>query len=130
MAVDVEAMYRRYGPMVLRRCRSMLRDEQEAAEAMQETFVRLLVRRESLDLRGGSSLMYRVATNVCLNRIRSRRRHPEDLDTDLLHRIAVATRDDERAGARQVLVRLFAREKDAVGNCFGAVRLDRLPHRA
>ena len=28
MAVDVEALYRKYGPMVLRRCRHLLRDEE------------------------------------------------------------------------------------------------------
>ncbi len=115
MALDVEAMYLRYGPMVLRRCRSMLRDEQEAAEAMQETFARLLARSHALDLTGGSSLMYRIATNVCLNRIRSRARHPEDPDTDLLQRIAVATRDDERIGARRLLIRLFTQEQESTG---------------
>ena len=42
MAIDVEAAYRRYGPMVLRRCRQMLRDEQQATDAMQDVFVQLL----------------------------------------------------------------------------------------
>lgn len=72
--VDVENLYRRYGPMVLRRCTAMLRDEDMAADAMQETFVQVLRHKSSLDARYPSSLLYRIATNTCLNAIRSRRR--------------------------------------------------------
>jgi hypothetical protein len=32
VAIDVENLYTRYGPMVLRRCRAMLRHEDEAAD--------------------------------------------------------------------------------------------------
>ena len=48
MAIDVENLYTRYGPMVLRRCRAMLRQEDEAADAMQDVFVRLLGERPRL----------------------------------------------------------------------------------
>jgi RNA polymerase sigma-70 factor (ECF subfamily) len=41
-AIDVEAVYRRYGPMVLRRCRTLLRDEERARDAMKDTFVKLV----------------------------------------------------------------------------------------
>ncbi|MGO9411106.1 MAG: RNA polymerase sigma factor [Spirochaetia bacterium] len=71
---DVDNLYRRYAPMVMRRCRGMLRDEDMAADAMQETFVQVLRHRESLDARYPSSLLYRIATNTCLNAMRSRRR--------------------------------------------------------
>ncbi len=74
MAIDVEALYRKYGPMVLRRCRQLLKDEDKALDAMQETFVRLLRNRERLEAAGPSSLLYRIATNVCLNVLRSERR--------------------------------------------------------
>ena len=56
--IDVEDLYRRYGPMVLRRCRGMLRDEDLAADAMQETFVQVLRHRSSLNARYPSSLLY------------------------------------------------------------------------
>ena len=42
MALDVDALYRKYGPMVLRRCRRLLIDEEQAMDAAQETFVKLL----------------------------------------------------------------------------------------
>jgi len=36
MTIDVDAYYRRYGPMVLRRCRKLLGQEQDALDAMQD----------------------------------------------------------------------------------------------
>ena len=73
MALDVDALYRTYGPMVMRRCRSILKDEEAAADAMQDTFVRVLRYRDRLASTAPSSLLYTIATNVCLNRLRSSR---------------------------------------------------------
>ncbi len=113
MAIDVDAAYRRYGPMVLRRCRTMLRDEQRAYDAMQDVFVQLLRHHERLDDRGMSSLLYRMATNVCLNRIRSQSRRPEDASTDLLGRIAASSSIEQRTGARALLDRLLGGEPES-----------------
>jgi len=110
VAVDVEALYRRYGPMVLRRCRRLLRSEEEAVDAMQDTFVRLLASRERLDADAPSSLLYCMATNVCLNRLRATKRRPEDPDDDLLGRIASADAPEPRLVSRDFLDRLFGRE--------------------
>ena len=70
--LDVGALSRRYGPMVLRRCRQLLRNEDEALDACQDVFVRLIEGRRRLNAQYPSSLLYRMATNVCLNRIRDR----------------------------------------------------------
>ena len=110
MAIDVEAAYRRYGPMVLRRCRQMLRDEQQATDAMQDVFVQLLRNRERLEDRGMSSLLYRIATNICLNKIRSSNRRPEDAQSELLVRIADSGVEEARSEARSVLDRVLGRE--------------------
>src|SRR5512140_2099465 len=88
--LDVEDLSRRYGPMVLRRCRQLLRDDDEALDACQDVFVRLLEHRGGLHDSYPSSLLYRIATNVCLNRIRDRRRQPETPDEALLFSIATA----------------------------------------
>lgn len=106
MSVDVEELYRRFGPMVLRRCRRLLRDEERAVDAMHDTFVKVL-RQGSVD-HVGSSWLYTVATNTCLNQIRTQRRRPEDGDA-LLDRIAVAP--DERWQLRLVVDRIFEREQ-------------------
>ncbi len=78
MTVDVAAQYQRYGPMVLRRCRALLRDGDAAVDAMHDVFVQLLRNEDRLDDARPASLLLRIATNVCLNRLRSTRRRPQD----------------------------------------------------
>ena len=111
MAVNVEAYYRQYGPMVFRRCRQLLRDENQAVDAMQDTFVQLIRFQNRLTDGAPSSLLYRMATNVCLNRIRSVRRRPEDANDELVQRIAALDGPERKVAASSVLERLFAREK-------------------
>jgi RNA polymerase sigma-70 factor (ECF subfamily) len=112
-APDVERLCERYGPMVYRRCLHLLRNEDEAMDACQDVFVRVLERRHRLDARFPSSLLYRIATNLCLNRIRDRRRHGATTDDSQLERIA-STEDRESAtGARLLLDRLFGREPES-----------------
>lgn len=112
MAIDIEPTYRRYGPMVLRRCRSMLRDEEAAADAMQDVFVQLLRHQARIEDRGMSSFLYRVATNVCLNRIRATKRKPVDeRDEALANLAALDSEVESRAGARSALARLFGRHE-------------------
>ncbi len=111
MAIDIDELYRRYGPMVMRRCRRMLTDEEQASDAMQDTFVQLIRYQHRLTDTAPSSLLYRMATNVCLNRIRSSKRKPEHPDDELLQRIAGSMGPEKRMLARLGLGRLFAREK-------------------
>src|SRR5262245_7554613 len=112
-AFDVTALSLRYGPMVLRRCRHLLRNEDEALDACQDVFLRVLERKEWLEARYPSSLLYRVATNVCLNRIRDRRRQPVTVDEESLVRIASAGEAGAGAEARQLLERLFRRQPES-----------------
>ncbi|MBL9006025.1 MAG: sigma-70 family RNA polymerase sigma factor [Myxococcales bacterium] len=113
MAVDVKDLYTRYGPLVLRRCRTLLRREEEAVDAMQDVFVRVLVHKSRLDERGCSSLLYCIATNVCLNRLRSQRRRPEDPQSELLFQIAAAGGQEGATEARSLLDRLLSREPES-----------------
>ncbi len=115
MAIDVENYYRLYGPMVLRRCRRLLNDEERAVDAMQDTFVQLLRYQDRLKHESPSSLLYRMATNVCLNQIRAAGRRPEDPNDDLVSRIAGHERTESRITARSLLGRLFAHERESTG---------------
>jgi DNA-directed RNA polymerase specialized sigma24 family protein len=94
--------------MVVRRCRALLRDDNEARDAAQDVFVSLLRHEDALSDTAPAALLLRVATNVSLNRLRARRRRPEDRDEERLHQIAAL--DDgaveERTLARSVLGRL------------------------
>lgn len=113
MAIDIEAWYRAHGPMVLRRCRQLLKDEQLAQDAMHEVFVRLVRVGDRLDDRAPTGLLYRMATQQCLNVLRSKRRHPEDKVDELLMNIAGHGRMSEDLGARSVLARLFSRTQES-----------------
>jgi len=113
LAIDVEAAYRQFGPMVVRRCRKMLGSEEAAVDAAQDTFVRLMEYRERLSEQALCSLLYRMATNVCLNRLRSQRRRPADPDGELIGRIADARLPEDRFLSMSVLQRLFAGHRDS-----------------
>jgi RNA polymerase sigma-70 factor (ECF subfamily) len=111
--LDVGELSRRYRAMVLRRCRHLLRDEDEAMDACQDVFVRLLEGGGRLRADYPSSLLYRIATNLCLNRLRDRRRRPTTSDEEVLHRLAVAEDNGARTAARSVLDRLFGRHPES-----------------
>src|SRR6185295_19107882 len=98
--------------MVLRRCRRLLGDEQTARDAKHDVFVQVLTRADQLDDQAPSSLLFRIATNVCLNRIRTRRRRPEGADPELLEEIAEVTDPAARSAARAMLDTLFRHEPD------------------
>jgi RNA polymerase sigma-70 factor (ECF subfamily) len=104
--IDIERLYERYGPMVVRRCQQLLRDEQEALDVAQDVFVQLLKRPGRLTGDHPSSLLFRIATNLSLNRIRARSRGPSLPGDDFLFR--VARRDD--LDAPLLLDRLFGRQ--------------------
>jgi RNA polymerase sigma-70 factor (ECF subfamily) len=105
--MDVEKLYERYGPMVIRRCRQMLHGEDEALDAAQDVFVRLCQAGDLLKMNHPSSFLYVTATNVCLNRIRDRARHGETTDDQALYRIATMDDTEGRVGALSTLSRLF-----------------------
>lgn len=70
-AIDIDALYRRYGPLVLRRVRRFFPDDEEAVEVLQEIFLRVIT--HSADFRGDASpatWLYQIATRHCLGRLR------------------------------------------------------------
>jgi RNA polymerase sigma-70 factor (ECF subfamily) len=101
--------YRSFGAVVFRRCRQMLGNEQDSRDASQEVFERCLRRCE--ELRPGPELLawlYRVSTNLCLDRLRRQR----DISQTPLH-------DDipspDASGERRLL------ERDSVRRLLAAV---------
>ena len=110
LVLDVEALYEKYGPMVLRRCRSVLRNEEVALDALQDTFVQVLRHEKRLNMDAPSSLLYRIATNICLNILRHERRHRQTGDESLL--MAIADPRGHEAGilGRDLIDRIFRRE--------------------
>ncbi len=124
LAVNVEELYTRYGPMVYRRCKALLKDDQAAEELMQETFIQILRRQDVLEVHAPSSMLYRTATNLCLNRIRAKGRRPEDPDDELVMRIASAPDSGGVSEARSVLARIFSTQKESTRTMATLLLLD------
>lgn len=115
MAADVESLYRSHGPTVLRRCRRLLRNEEKAVDAMHDVFVEILRRKETLEVTAPTGLLLTVATRVCLNRLRTERRHPEDADDEKLALVLDASEEgpESRSLARRWLDKWLGKELES-----------------
>lgn len=79
---------------------------------MQDVFVNLLQNQDRLTGEAPSSLLYRMATNVCLNKIRAAGRRRELAGDEVLVQIACAD-DESRSLARAVLDAIFGGETES-----------------
>ncbi|HKP94148.1 MAG TPA: sigma-70 family RNA polymerase sigma factor [Fibrobacteria bacterium] len=109
---ELTALYERYRGMVLRRCRQLLREEKLAEDAAQDVFVRFLRHGERLKAEFPSSLLYRIATNHCLNLIRDVRRQDPRIE-EWLRRVADWEDPGPRLEARSILARLFGKHEES-----------------
>ena len=110
MSINVEEFYKKYGPMVLRRCRSLLKDEDRALDAMQDVFVKILKHSGRLNDAAPSSLLYTTATRTCLNIIRKEKRVV--LSDEILENATSVDDPEKKALASHFLDRLFAGQKE------------------
>lgn len=70
----LDDLYRRYGFLLRRRCRTLLRDEATADDALQEVFVKVLQSMDDLMAADNRvAWMYRVVDRACLDMIRRRK---------------------------------------------------------
>jgi RNA polymerase sigma-70 factor (ECF subfamily) len=97
--------------MVFRRCRQMLGNEEDALDAVQDVFTRLLRAKKKLHGRFLSSLLYTIATNTCLNRIRGKKRRRE-LGLDDFEALSLFQDDRgyEEVEARLIMDRILKNE--------------------
>src|SRR5262245_61258558 len=75
---QVEDTYRRYFPVISRKCERMLRNGNEAQDVAQEVFLRLWKSR--LDVRDAAATtawLYKVCTRLVIERLRSPARRTE-----------------------------------------------------
>jgi RNA polymerase sigma-70 factor (ECF subfamily) len=95
---------------IFRYIMSMVRDTAEAEDLTQETFLRAYRARNSLQDEGAQTAwLYRIATNVCLDRFRqSARRAPMESETDLDH---VEVAEPDTLSLQQVI------ERDEMSAC-------------
>lgn len=112
MEIDVEAWYAKYGPMVFRRCKSLLGDEDSALDAMQEVFVKLMRYSRRLNDQAPSSLLYTMATNHCLNMLSQRKRGPLQGSEEFFDAVPGKDRFVESIQAQELLAQVFAQHDE------------------
>jgi RNA polymerase sigma-70 factor, ECF subfamily len=125
-----EACYRRVFPLVLAKCRRMLRGDADAMDLAQEVFVRLWQHRELVDdPQALTAWLYRASTRLVIDRARQRKLSQESLA--YLHSAlgdTAQTDAEARFSSRRQLRGLLA---DCPENELEATilsRLDRLTH--
>ena len=117
MSIDIDSYYRQYAPMVLRRCRSLMHDEELALDMMQDVFATLIRQKDNLVHAAPSSLLYTMATNTCLNALRSRqsrRKYATDMpgNEDGEFDLPSHDRSYEAVEARDLLDQIFAQDDE------------------
>jgi RNA polymerase sigma-70 factor (ECF subfamily) len=100
--------------VVHRRARTLLGTDEEARDAMQEVFVRILGAQH--EFRGEAPILhwiYRITTRVCLDRLRKRRTHPVVEDPEAVAQILAAPEAlVDRRAILQVLSRTDAQTQE------------------
>jgi RNA polymerase sigma-70 factor, ECF subfamily len=72
---NVDEAYKAWGGVIYRRCLRLLGERAAAEDATQEVFIRFMTAVDRLSPDGGYlRWIYRVATNLCLNRLRDEAR--------------------------------------------------------
>ena len=109
----IERLYRSHGQIVLRRARTILGNESDAQEALQEVFASLLRSPESL--RKAASVvgwLYKATTHYCLNLLRNRR-------TGLRLRTSRASTERTPSGSNRAImcssISLLPRNQNSIG---------------
>jgi RNA polymerase sigma-70 factor (ECF subfamily) len=110
---DFAKLYNRYAPMVLRRCQNLLHDDEQVADAMQDVFFRLLKHYDLNAVKYPSSLLYRIATNVCLNLIRSNRTFVSMENEAVLKEIYFCEDVERQSFISRMLERIFRDEAES-----------------
>lgn len=78
-AFDLDALYRRYGILLRRRCRMLLRDDTLADDALHEAFVNVMHHHERFAAAAEPlRFLYRTVDNACFDQLRKHKRRRED----------------------------------------------------
>ena len=126
MNINIEELYKKYGPMVLRRCRYLLKNEEKALDAMQDVFVNLISNCEKIENTYMSSLLYRIATNVCLNIIRDEKKRPETAGNEIFNYIADYNDPADNISVRDFIDLIFRDEKPSTKEIAIMLYIDRM----
>jgi len=90
----------------------MLKNEQSAYDAMHEVFLKVVSNQNRLTGAYPSALLYRMATNVCLNRIRNEKKRSLDEYLHIVHNTAFFENREQETSARALLKYILEKERE------------------
>lgn len=91
--LNVETLYRNYHRQVYALAWSILKDQDEALDAVHDAFVKVMRSAERFEARStGFSWLYRIVINVCIDRRRKQRRSHEQALDEITERRSAAPR--------------------------------------
>ncbi len=112
---DIRDLYQRYGGVLFHRCRSIMKNDEDANDAVQETFARVIRNWDSFRSEASPlTWMYRISTNHCLNQIRNRqgRQAKRDQHSDAIVGDGFSRPDTERGDNESDIRALLAQVDD------------------
>lgn len=90
---ELSDLYMRYAPILHARARGILGDDDEAGDAVQETFARVIRSHDAFRAEASPlTWLYQINTNWCLNRLRDRKGHQRKHDE---RRDRIVAREEE-----------------------------------
>ena len=101
---EIAELYRRLGPVVYRRALKLLQNRDDAADATQLIFIKLLKNAQKLRERPESTVPYliEVTTNHCFNQLRDSKRRAQLLEGSGVFREEVSADLEQKTGDRQL----------------------------
>ena len=105
-------LFNEHGGAIYRFCRSMLRNESEAEDVVQETFLKLLQHLKADSVRSNiRSWLFTVAANACRDRMRWRMRWLPWSEEEDQRTVPPSEDDEDRRRARATLRQLAPRDR-------------------
>jgi RNA polymerase sigma-70 factor, ECF subfamily len=102
---EIRSLYEKYGHMIYGRCLRILRDPQEAADAMQAVFLKFLEARDSIiEPKAATAWLFTSATRYCFNLLREAKRMKYAEEPD---QVGIDPQTENRISCREILSRLF-----------------------
>ena len=79
---ELQELYDRYAHVIHHRCYGILKNHEDANDAVQETFAKVMKHADSFRQQSSPlTWMYRISTNHCLNQLRNRKGRADKLVT-------------------------------------------------
>ncbi len=94
MSSSLDELYQRHAPMVYRRCKAILRNDDEAWDGVQEVFLKVAEQTGRVAAsHSPTAYLYGMATHYSLNRLKRERRSVNPPDEEVID-VQSATEDD------------------------------------